>query len=91
MLVNFNIAGKTVLYLILCFYFLLKRSNVLQFMNSSSFCTNLKFKAHQNYYVVQQSFASHFCLAPVKVKTDPQPVPVKAQNSNLCFSVTIAG
>ena len=86
--VNFNIACKSVLHLILCFYFLLKRSNNLQFVNSSSFWTNLKFNAHLNYYVVPHNFASHFCLASGIVKTNPQPIPVGAQNANLCFSVT---
>lgn len=86
---DFNISCKSALHLILCFYFLFKRSNDLQFMNSSSFWTKLKFNAHQNYYVVQHNFASHFCLALVIVKTNPQPIPVEAQNTNFCFSVTL--
>lgn len=83
MLVSFSISYKIVLYLILCFYFSLKRSSVLQFMNSSSFWTNLNFNAHQKYYVLQHNFASHFFLAPGK--TNPQPVPVGVQNTSLCF------
>jgi hypothetical protein len=55
------------------------------------FLDELKINAHQNYYVVQHNFAFHFCLAPVKVKKNPQPVPVGAQNINLCFSMTTTG
>ena len=50
-----------------------------------------KINAHQNYYVVQHNFTFHFCLAPVKVKKNPQPVPVGTQNNNLCFSMTTTG
>ena len=55
------------------------------------FLDKLKINAHQNYCAVQHNFAFHFCLAPVKVKTNPQPVPVGAQNINLCFSMTTTG
>lgn len=90
MLVNFNITYKTVLYLIVCFYFLLKRSD-LQFMNSSPFWTNLSFKSHYNYYVIQHNFASHFCLMPVIVKTKPTASSWGAKNTNLYSSVATMG
>lgn len=83
MLVSFSISYKTVLYLILCFYFSLKRANVLQFMNSSSFWTNLILMLIRIIIWFNTTLLLIFFLAPGK--TNPQPVPVGAQNTSLCF------
>lgn len=82
MLVNFSIY---------VFTYYSKRSSVLKLTNSSSLWTNSKLMPIRIIMWFNTTLLFIFVWRSVKVKTNPQPVPVGAQNINLCFSMTTTG